>query len=224
MSSAPTPAPSTRRAYPAHDGPSSTDSLTTPNRMSLAICHPSPDPRPALTLDGTAASGEAAVRGERCGQAATATASLIRGVSRWSRLVSLNPLKIRNKASQTATSGLRPQPPAQHGGDHAGGIRGLVHDPAAVDAQQLTGDERAFRGAEEQHRAGDIARHAAPLDRLLVQYVAVVALAVRMDLLGGGRERPGCHGVDRDPVRAALASERPGEAHQRSLGGHVGDE
>src|SRR5690242_17832039 len=44
MSSEPTPAPSTRRAYLVHAGPSSTDSLTTPNRMSLTTCRPFPRP------------------------------------------------------------------------------------------------------------------------------------------------------------------------------------
>src|SRR6266699_2927084 len=68
-------------------------------------------------------------------------------------------------------------PPASPGNvrENPGGVAGtqnsffprpLVHDPATVDAQQLAGDERAFRRAEEQHRAGHIVRYPAPLDRL----------------------------------------------------------
>src|SRR5689334_15776546 len=102
----------------------------------------------------------------------------------------LNSLKIRNRASpssqaNTGSGAIAPRSDTCLNAPNSTAVAdtnssGSVHDPAAVDAQQLPGDERAFRGAEEQHRVGDIARHAAPLDRLLVQDVAVVALAVRM--------------------------------------------
>src|SRR5215472_18502499 len=87
-----------------------------------------------------------------------------------------------------------------------------VHDPAAVDAQELAGDERAFGYTEEHHRAGDVRWRTAPLYRLLGEDVGGVALAVGMDLFGSSRERSGQHGVDRDPVLAALAGQRAGRA------------
>src|SRR5215211_8167067 len=97
----------------------------------------------------------------------------------------------------------------------------LAHHPSAVDTDGLARNERRSVGGEERYEVAYIFRRAAALDALLLEYPAVVAFLVGVDLLGVRGEGAWRYGVDVDVVGADLAGERAREAHDASLGGDV---
>src|SRR6266852_399360 len=96
-----------------------------------------------------------------------------------------------------------------------------MHDPTAIDLDRLAGDEGGGIAGQEEDHVCQLFRRAAAFQRLVFQDEPVVALRVRVDLLGVSREGAGRDTVHRDVSRAKLPGHGASHRDGGTLGGDV---